>query len=184
MIVALSCGEPDSDALTAAILLSSYEALAASSTSHQSHYKGAMNLIITRGISASSIGLDKANFFIYMRHEITIALSNEEPLQFDPKRWNITKPGARAGGDHLANYLMLLIGHIVNLIYKSDVSPADRKRLQDQLDEWYDATAEEFRGIAYGEVSENGLQKMFFPVPASGELWCACLHWVSKLTIE
>ncbi|KAJ5263147.1 C6 zinc finger domain protein [Penicillium angulare] len=173
MIVALSCGEPDSDALTAAILLSSYEALAASRTSHQSHYKGAMSLIITRGISASSIGLDKANFFIYMRHEITIALSNQEPLQFDPKRWNITKPGARAWEDHLANYLMLLIGHIVNLIYKGIESPSDRTRLKDQVDEWYDTTTEEFRGIAYGEVSESGFQKIFFPVPASAAaiLW-------------
>lgn len=171
MITALSCGEPDSEALTAALLLSSYEALTASRTSHQSHYKGAMNLIITRGISASSLGLDKANFFVYMRHEITIAVSNEEPLQFDPKRWNITVPGARAGEDHLANYLMLLIGHIVNLVYKSDALPSDRKNLNDQLDEWYDTTTEKFRGIAYGEVSDDGLQKTFFPVPASGELY-------------
>ncbi|KAJ5773029.1 hypothetical protein N7457_007925 [Penicillium paradoxum] len=173
MIAALRCEEPDNDALTAAMLLSSYEALGASRTSHQSHYKGAMNLIITRGISASSHGLDKANFFVYMRHEITIALSNEKSLQFDPKRWNISKPGARAREDHLANYLMLLIGHIVNLVYMSDGSPSDRKNLKDQIEEWYEATTEEFRGIAYGEVSDDGIQKIFFPLPASAAamLW-------------
>lgn len=170
MIVALGYAEPDSDALTAAILLSSYEAIGVSRISHQSHYKGAMNLIITRGISASSIGLDKANFFIYMRHEISIALNNEETLQFDPKRWNITKPRAGAREDHLANFLMLLIGHIVNLIYSSDASSSERKKLKDQVDEWYGNTTADFRGTAYGEIYENGGRKIFFPVPASGEL--------------
>ncbi|KAJ5761140.1 hypothetical protein N7520_008296 [Penicillium odoratum] len=69
--------------------------------------------------------------------------------------------------DHLANYLMMLIGHIVNLMYKGNESPSDRTRLKDQVDEWYVTTTEEFRGIAYGEVSESGFQKFFFPVPAS-----------------
>lgn len=170
MIAKLDSQEPDSDALTAAILLGSYEAMAASSTSHQSHYKGAMNLIITRGVSASSVGLDKVNFFIYMRHEITIALSDENSLQSDPKIWNIRKPGPRAGADHLANYLMMLIGLIVNTTYKRDVSRSDRKSLKDQIREWYDNTTEEFRGVAYGDILKDGTQKVFFPFPNSGEL--------------
>ncbi|EAW20309.1 Zn(II)2Cys6 transcription factor domain-containing protein [Aspergillus fischeri NRRL 181] len=122
------------------------------------------------GISASSMGMDKANFFIYVRHEITIAISNEVPPQFDPGRWNITKPGPSAAEDRVANYLMLLLGHIVNLIYQNNVSPVDRERLKIQVDEWYDSTTEEFRGIEYGDVSENGMPKIFFPVPLSGEL--------------
>ncbi|RAO71978.1 uncharacterized protein BHQ10_007990 [Talaromyces amestolkiae] len=153
--------------LTAAILLSSYEAIAASRSSHKSHYKGALNLILTRGISARSIGLDRANFFVYLRHEITIALNDGLPLQFDPLSWNIAKPGAGASEDNIANYLMLLIGQIVNVIHSGEDSLLERRTLERQIDEWYSAVSQEFRGISYGKAVEGRPQKIFFPIPAT-----------------
>lgn len=173
MIETLNHAEPSSDMLTAAILLSSYEAIAASRSSHKSHYKGALNLILTRGISARSVGLDRANFFVYLRHEITIALNDGLPLQFDPLSWNIAKPGAGASEDNVANYLMLLIGQTVNVIHSGKDSLLERKRLEAQIEEWHNAVSEEFRGIPYGKVVEGRPQKIFFPVPATGTISCA-----------
>lgn len=183
MIETLNHGEPSSDMLTAAILLSSYELIAAVRNSYKSHYEGALNLIRTRGISARSVGLDRANFFVYLRHEITIALTEGLPLQFDPLSWNITKPEAGAREDDFANYLMLLIGHIVNVIHSGDDSLSDRICLKSQIDEWYSSVTQEFRGIPYGEVTDNKSRKIFFPVPATGKtfrgnLICCNADWV------
>jgi hypothetical protein len=90
------------------MLLGSYEVLAAQNREHRRHCQGAMKLIRARRISASSMGLDKANFWISVRHEISVALANESPLQLDPSAWNVTWPEAGAAEDHMANFLMWL----------------------------------------------------------------------------
>ncbi|KAJ5094842.1 hypothetical protein N7456_010703 [Penicillium angulare] len=172
MIAAVTCEDPDSasDTLTAALLLSSYEVIGVSSISHQSHMKGAMNLIMTKGISSTSVGLDRANFIVFIRHEIWIALNNEMPLQFDLQRWNTVKPSMGASEYDIAQYLMFLIGAVVNTIYQleNDDTTSDRKKLNNQLDEWYNLTTPEFRGVGYGEVYDHEPRGIFFPIPATG----------------
>jgi len=150
------------------MLLSSYEILAESGTSHRFHYQGAMDLIRVRGISASSTGLDRANFFIYVRHEINIAFTNQCQLQFEPEDWNVVKPESGATEDRMANYLMSLVGRTVNLVYDSQ-SNIDRQALIDSVEDWYMSTTATFRGIPYGGTNEEGLRKVFFAVPAAGK---------------
>lgn len=155
------------------MLLSSYEVLeAASETSHRSHYEGALRLIRARNISAASTGLDRANFFVYVRHEITIALANETPLQLDPQDWNMTKPEPGSAEDRLSTYLLWLAASAVNLVY-DPMSTMDRNELLEMVESWYQDTSPTFRGIDYGEVDDEGLRKVFFPVPASAAamLW-------------
>ncbi|ORY68269.1 uncharacterized protein BCR38DRAFT_129443 [Pseudomassariella vexata] len=172
LISEVSCPEMHSDALTAAMLLSSYEHLAASDASHRSHYQGALNLIRSRGISANSDGIDRANFFVLVRHEISVALANESPLQFDPRDWNVTRPGIGASEDQVSNYLMLLAGNAVNLVFDSS-STVDRQSLLDSVEDWYNNTSATFRGITYGEVNAEGLTKVFFAVTAAA----AAMMW-------
>ena len=168
LINEVSCPEPHSDALTAAMLLSSYEVVEASEASHRSHYQGALGLIRTRGISATSTGLDRANFFVYVRHEITIALANESSLQLDLEGWNMTKPEAGAAEDRMAMYLMWLAGFAVNLIHDGE-SAIDRQELIEKVESWYESTTETFGGTEYGDTDEEGLRKVFFAVPAAGK---------------
>jgi Fungal specific transcription factor domain/Fungal Zn(2)-Cys(6) binuclear cluster domain len=167
LIKELGSPEPQSDALTAAMLLGSYEVLAAQDHEHQRHYQGAMKFINVRGIIASSVGLDKANFWIYGRHEISVALAKESPAQLDPRDWNATWPDAVATEDRMANCLMCLAGRAVNLTY-DDGSALDRLTLIDDLERWYNVTSETFRGRAYGETNQEGLNKVHFAVPAAG----------------
>ena len=168
LINEVSRPEPHSDALTAAMLLSSYEVVEASEASHRSHYQGALDLIRTRGISATSTGLNRANFFVYVRHEVTIALANESSLQLDPEGWNMTKPETGAAEDRMATYLMWLAGIAVNLVYGGE-STIDRQELIDKVESWYESTTETFGGTEYGEMTDEGLQKVFFAVPAAGK---------------
>ncbi|MCJ1434759.1 hypothetical protein MMC27_004129 [Xylographa pallens] len=166
LINEVSCPEPHSDALTAAMLLSSYEVVEASEASHRSHYQGALNLIRTRGISVTSTGLDRANFVVYVRHEITIALANESPLQLDLECWNMEEPEAGAAEDRMATYLIWLAAIAVNLVYDGEAT-IDRQELIDKVDSWYESTTQTFCGTEYGEINDEGLRKIFFAVPAA-----------------
>ncbi|KAI0465546.1 hypothetical protein F4859DRAFT_377382 [Xylaria cf. heliscus] len=173
LITALSCVGPDTngDVLTASILLGSYEVISASRAPHYSHYQGSMYLIRSGNISATSSGMNRANFFIYVRHEITIALAREKLLQFDPKDWNMPPhPPTGASEDEMGNYLLWLSGSVINLIYSNNAACSNRRSLIDRVDNWYSLTTETLRGVSYGGSDEEGLQKLFFAVPAAGEL--------------
>ncbi|KAI0533355.1 hypothetical protein GGR58DRAFT_117321 [Xylaria digitata] len=162
------------DELTASMLLGSYEMISASGAPYISHYQGARDLIRSQNISATSSGIDRANFFIYARHEISIALVREGPLQLDPNDWNMPpQPPTGVGEDEMGNYLLWLSGKAINLIYSNDVTPANRNSLIDRVDDWYTRTTETLRGISYGGLDEEGLQKLFFAVPAAAAamLW-------------
>lgn len=168
LINEVSAPEPHSDALTAAMLLSSYEVLQADEVSHRSHYEGALQLIRAKGISAASEGLEKANFVVYVRHEMYIALTNESPLQLRPEDWSMTHPATGAAEDDMAIYLLWLAATAINLVY--DTAPAvERQDLLERVEIWYESTSPTFRGIEYSETSEDGLKKVFFPVPESGK---------------
>ena len=66
-------------ALTASMLLLSYEIHGAlRSEDYRRHFLGLAMLIKSRGITAQSTGTDRANFWIYIRHEIVVAMASEK----------------------------------------------------------------------------------------------------------
>ena len=156
------------DALTAAILLGSYEVLSAQRHEHQRHGDGARNLIRLHGIDASSSGLDRANFWIYVRHELSIALSNETPIQLHLDSWDVTWPGVEATEDRLANYLLWLAAKTVDLVYAIDDAEIDKRtELRQSLTAWYQVTTPIFRGTSYGPTDDAGLRKVHFAHPTA-----------------
>lgn len=163
---------PTANSLTAAILLSSYEIMAALSTPHRSHYKGALDLIRARRVSASSLGLDGKNFRVYVRHEVVVALANEMPLQLDPNEWRMPPLKQCPAEDQLAMHVMFLAGRAINVVFGDDPS-GDRQRLIHELNSWHNTAPVTMRGTRYGDVDEDGLQRVFFAVPAAAAamLW-------------
>jgi len=168
LIQELSKPESQTDVLTAAMLLSSYEMLTAQNHEHQRHYEGAMKLIRTRGITARSYGLDRANFWVYIRHEISVALAQQGPLQFAPHEWDVVWPDEQAEEDQLANHLMWLVGRAVDISY-SEAPTVGREGLIADIERWYSLTSPSCRGTEYGEQDEEGLSRVHFAVPAAGE---------------
>jgi hypothetical protein len=162
------------DPLTAALLLGSYEVLAAQANEHERHGEGAAKLIRLRGITASSLGLDRANFWIYVRHELSIAFSSESPLRLDPSRWEVTWPGHSASEYCMANYLMWLAARAVDIMYTVTSDDASRRaELMRDLENWHNATPSLFRGIMYGPPNDLGLRKVFFAQPTAGKSFFA-----------
>lgn len=171
----LNSSTPDTrrnEALTANMLLSSYEMLEAHTHEHQRHLHGALALIRECGIDAQSTGMDRANFWIYARHEITIALENETPLQFSPDEWNYHGPTGEAAEDVLGNHIIWLVARAVDLMYAPNRDPHIFTKFEAILSEaasWYDGLPISFRGVKYGHPDNLGFEKVYFAVPTSGE---------------
>lgn len=133
-------------------------------------------------MSALSPGSDGKNFRIYVRHELVVALINESPLQLDPEDWLMPALEASPSDDQLAMHMMWLAGKSINLTFGGE-SGTTREGLTRNLRSWYDLCPPTFRGTEYGDCGEEGLQKVFFAVPAAGkDIWgTLLLHRLTTL---
>ncbi|KAJ6787406.1 hypothetical protein PWT90_04806 [Aphanocladium album] len=155
------------DALTATMLLSSYEMIASQEEEHKQHFYGAMLLIKNRGVSASSVGMDLANFWIYIRHEIFVALVNEAPLQISPGKWNVRWREGETNEDMLGNQILWLVGRAINVLYWSGPATDTRQDILADASRWYAGLPASFHGIKYSECDDQGFCRIYFALPAS-----------------
>jgi hypothetical protein len=148
--------------LTATLLVSSYEILARiGATEHKRHFLGTTMLIRSQGVTAQSCGIDRANFWIYARHEIGVALSTEEPLILNPDvEWNVSLNERETREDVLGNHVLWILARVINLVFgpegSTDASRPKREAFLDELEEWRLRLPDAFIGISYGDkVSQN-----------------------------
>jgi hypothetical protein len=182
LIEALSM--PDHEhALTASMLLLSYEIHGAQrSEDYRRHFLGLTTLIRSRGITAQCTGTDRANFWIYVRHEIALAFSSERPLVMDPSEWAVTWIEGETREDVLGNHVVWILARVVNLIYgpdgRSASSKAEREAFFHELEVWRAGLSDTFVGIPYGDKDEEGFRKVYFPVTAAAAaaFWYHIVH--------
>lgn len=130
------------DALTATILLSSYELLAAPDAELKRHLLGAMTLIKTRGINARSKALERASFWIYVRQDNATALILERPTTLPSVDWNVSWAGDEMEEDTLGNQILWLLDLASNLVIQDDEAHLDdtssvrRSELSTDIDSW------------------------------------------------
>lgn len=176
LIELLGSTVPQDDALTATMLLSSYEMIAAQGQEHRRHFYGALMLIKTHGICARSVGLDKANFWIYIRHEIVVALVTESQLLLSPEDWNVNFQEGEKQEDLLGNQLLWLLARAIDLVYAKDAHTAkpvatmsQRTELLKAAETWFDGLPASFQGVEYGGMTDLGFSKLYCAIPAAGE---------------
>jgi hypothetical protein len=161
-------------ALTATILLSSYEIVAGiASEHHRRHLLGQTMLIKNLDINAQSTGLERANFWIHVRHELGVSMATEKPLLLDPTfDWNMHWQIGEVREDVLGNHLLWILARVLNLIYGPESSTANGKQQREaflkELQDWRAALSDTFIGIPYGDEDEFGFRKIFFTVTAAG----------------
>ncbi|GKT61782.1 C6 zinc finger domain protein [Colletotrichum tofieldiae] len=151
----IGTGSVPEDVLTATILLCSYEIIATQGKEHQRHLSGAKLLILNRGVSASSVGLDRANFWIYIRHEITVALFNKTTLQISPKDWRVNWRETEVEEDVLANQLLWLLGRAIDVVFRQEQSVFttttrlcdERQEIYAEVATWFRCWSPSFKGI-------------------------------------
>ncbi|KAF1915075.1 hypothetical protein BDU57DRAFT_557300 [Ampelomyces quisqualis] len=175
---------PDHEhALTASILLLSYEIQGAQrSEDYRRHFLGLTGLIRSRRITAQCTGMDRANFWIYVRHEIALSFSSEKPLVLDPLEWKVTWNKGETREDVLGNHVVWIVARVVNLIYGPDgqsaSSKAKREAFLEELEVWRAGLSETFVGIPYGDKDDEGFRRVYFPVTAAAAaaFWYHIVH--------
>jgi hypothetical protein len=171
-------------ALTATILLSSYEMIGVAGLEHRRHFLGAMMLIKSHQINAQSEGVDRANFWIYVRHEISVALSSEQPLLLNPDEWAVRWKEGETREDVLGNHVLWILARVINLVYGKEIATIQkREEFLHELEEWRAGLSDTFIGIPYGDKDEDGFRKVYFPVTAAGKLCTLFSKYLRLLTI-
>ncbi|KAF2002767.1 hypothetical protein P154DRAFT_520536 [Amniculicola lignicola CBS 123094] len=173
-------------ALTATIILLSFEMLASIGSDHRRHLLGAMMLIKSQGISAQSVGIDRANFWIYIRHEIGVALTNEKPLMLRPEEWNVQWVGSQQDRDcredMVGNHVLWIVAKTIDLVFgkenNTEVGTQQRTAILRELEDWRAGLTDTFIGIPYGDQDEDGFQKTYFTVTvaAAAAFWYHVAH--------
>ncbi|KAF2632255.1 hypothetical protein BU25DRAFT_145841 [Macroventuria anomochaeta] len=159
-------------AMTGSMLLLSYEVHGAiKSEDYRRHFIGLTMLIKSRGITAQSSGTDCANFWIYCRHEIAVALANERPLVLDPAEWAVSWQEGEGREDVLGNQMMWILARVINLVFGSDgareASRPAREAFLQELNTWRAGLSPCFIGIPYGNADDDGFRKIYFTVTAA-----------------
>lgn len=160
-------------ALTATILLSSYEIIAAlASEYHRRHLLGQAMLIKEHRITAQSAGIDRANFWIHVRHDISVALATERPLLLDPEDWNVRWQEGETREDLMGNHVLWILARVINLVYGEESrSPTGKRRREAflrELEEYRLGVSDAFIGIPFGHEDDEGFRKHYFTVTAAG----------------
>jgi hypothetical protein len=160
--------------VTAGIVVSSYEILAAlSSDPHWRHFLGLAMLVKHCGISARSTGIDRANFWIYVRHEIGLALATEKPLTLHPDEWNVHWRADESREDILGNQVLWILARVINLVFgengRSKSGRQKREQYIYELERWRSGLSETFIGVPYGEEDDEGFREVYFTVTAAGK---------------
>ncbi|KAH7095713.1 hypothetical protein FB567DRAFT_36839 [Paraphoma chrysanthemicola] len=170
-------------ALTASMILLSYELHEAlRSEDYRRHFLGLTTLIRSRGITAQCTGTDRANFWIYVRHEIALAIASEKPLVLDPEEWAVTWIEGETREDVLGNHVVWILARVINLIFseegRSATTKPKRQAFLHELEAWRAGLSDTFVGIPYGETDEEGFQKVYFPVTAAAAaaFWYHVVH--------
>lgn len=159
-------------AMTSSMLLLSYEIHGAiRSEDYRRHFLGLTMLIKSHGITAQSTGVDRANFWIYCRHEIAVALANERPLVLDPAEWAVSWQENEGREDVLGNHMMWILARVINLVFgpdgARDVSRPARDAFLQELETWRAGLSPCFIGIPYGDADDDGFRKIYFTVTAA-----------------
>jgi hypothetical protein len=160
-------------ALTATILLSSYEILAGiASEHHRRHLLGQTMLLKHNDVTAQSTGIDRANFWVHVRHEIGFAMATERPLLLDPEMWKVHWAQGETREDVIGNHVLWILARVINLIYGEDGSTEAGKEKRagflQELEQWRAGLSDTFVGIPYGDGDDEGFKKVFFTVTAAG----------------
>lgn len=159
-------------ALTASMLLLSYEIHGAlRSEDYRRHFLGLTVLIKSRHVTAQSSGTDLANFWIYIRHEIVVAMASEQPLVLDPAEWEVSWVEGETREDVLGNHMLWILARVLNLIFgpdgRTEAGKEQRQSFLHEIEMWRRGLSDTFVGISYGEKDEDGFGKVYFPVAAA-----------------
>ena len=118
-------------------------------------------------VNAQSLGLHGANFWIWVRHDLIVAIAHQTPLKMPSKIWNVVWAEDENREDILGQQILWLVGRAVDWIYGKG-SRTEYHLIIKDVEKWYSGLDEAFRGLKYDPCLEDGLSNTHFAVPAAG----------------
>ncbi|CAI9633683.1 unnamed protein product [Alternaria burnsii] len=151
------------------------------SEDYRRHFLGLTILIKSRHVTAQSSGTDLANFWIYVRHEIVVAMASEQPLILNPAEWEVSWIEGETREDVLGNHVLWILARVINLIFGPDGRSAagkeQRQNFLHEIEMWRRGLSDTFVGIGYGDKDTDGFRKVYFPVAAAAAAaFCAYMR--------
>lgn len=171
-----ACADPNAeqkDIFTATTLLSSVELLFGPGSDHQKHLLGGATLIKSRNINATCSGLERACFWLFVRHDLAMALINECPTLIHPDEWNVSWSESSTEEDELGNHIIWLCSRIANFVFGIHSSASRRQNadiaggLMEAIDAWFERVPQACKGVPCRTLDRGGLEQLWFPVPAA-----------------
>ncbi|POR32528.1 Uncharacterized protein TPAR_07293 [Tolypocladium paradoxum] len=175
--------------VSATILLCSCELLACPGVDYQRHLYGARSLFQTHSIAANGSSLEHAGFWIYARHDVSLALVHECATLIPPREWPNVPQFKETEEDRLGNRILWILAKMIEFRFSSiegnwsDKRARDFRDLSSEIDLWWESLPSSARGIATTDISGNGLTKMWFCVP-SAAAGCLYYHMTKILSFE
>ncbi|KAL5093517.1 hypothetical protein Trisim1_010247 [Trichoderma cf. simile WF8] len=156
------------EVFVATILLCSYELLAIPGPDYRKHLEGVSSLLRSHCLSSITTDLDKASFWIYARHDVAMALINYCPTLVATSEWPNAMTGNNLEEDAIGNQILWLLAKVIELRFapSDSIIPKDGhenlREIGTEIDRWWDDLPSTSRGLSSGEVSEDGLSKLWF----------------------
>lgn len=163
------------EVLVATILLSSYELLAIPGPDYRRHLQGVSSLLQSHCMSSITTELDRASFWIYARHDVAMALINYCPTIIATSEWPAVNITEASEEDATGNEVLWLLARVIEFRFaspNSTVSDDRRQSLREitgEVDKWWDSLPLTSHGLSSGELSEDGLSRLWFCAQSAGE---------------
>ncbi|RFU77604.1 hypothetical protein TARUN_4633 [Trichoderma arundinaceum] len=162
------------EVLVATILLSSYELLAVPGPDYRRHLQGVSSLLQSHCLSSITTDLDRASFWIYARHDVAMAIINYCPSLIPTSEWPAAITSENSEEDAAGNQVLWLLARVIELKFASpaNIEPDKRKQglseVAADVERWWDNLSLTSHGLSSGELSEDGLEKLWFCVQSAG----------------
>ncbi|XPS95359.1 hypothetical protein M3J09_004650 [Ascochyta lentis] len=186
----LTLQKPDGGVmLSATILLCSFELLALPGMDYERHLYGARTLINARDIAANGSSLEHASFWVYARHDVSLALVHERLTLISPSKWPVVPECEVTQEDSFARRVLWLLARIVDVRFAhrdtsgSDARISELQGLLSEIDIWWENAPAHTHGIITTDIRNHGLGQVWFCVP-SAAAGCLYYHLAKILAFE
>jgi hypothetical protein len=161
--------------LSATILLCSFELLALPGMDYERHLYGARTLIEARDIPTDGSNLEHASFWVFARHDVSLALVCGRPTLIAPSEWPAVPQSKELNEDDNAKQILWLLAKVIAFKFShvtSDCSEPHVSGIQSlilDIDNWWDTIPSHTRGIFTRGLLDHEVAQIWFSSPSAGK---------------
>lgn len=161
--------------LSATILLCCHNMLAVPDADYERLLYGSRTLIEADLNAIDASDISRASFWIYARHDVSLALQNERPTLIPPNEWPAVPSPQETQEDALAKRMLWLLARVVEARFdnRNDMDMKEQDELilnlSSELTGWSMRIPTHSNGVEVEDDLDDDLEHTWFCVPAAGK---------------